>query len=251
MTDFPYIEKQSVQGKEIFLYVDNYRSEDWYGYHGWLRRTKDPIKAQYNIDYGHKDLLSMIKPGDVVFDCGANEGYTTVLFAKWVGESGKVLAFEPNQKNTEIIKKNVELNNLNNVIIVRRALSNEKGKIVNFGAEMVGREGEEVETDVLDSYLSYKPNFIKVDVEGYELPLIQGASKILDTDVKLEIEVHLSDTTGVNMKTAYGFNPDDIWKILKEKNFDVRALRAMKSGRHNVEFGDEPQGVVYCTKRRQ
>lgn len=241
---FPYVEKQMVGGLDILLYVDNYRSEDWYGYRGWLRKLKDSERAKRLLATSHCGILEKIKSGDTVFDCGANEGYITTLIAKKVGPTGKVLAFEPVKKNIEVMRKNLELNELSNVTIIDKVISNKSGEKVWFSAEVVQNvtAGVEIETVCLDNYLHYKPNFIKIDVEGYELPVLQGATRILEEGPLIMIEMHLSDGTGIHMKKKFGFDPNNIITLMHQNDY------SMKYAGKEVSFGDEPPGCVYCTK---
>ena len=60
-------------------------------------------------------MRRQLKPGMNVIDVGANIGYFTVLASKLVGDTGSVLAFEPNSENARLILLDVELNNLKNV----------------------------------------------------------------------------------------------------------------------------------------
>jgi len=57
----------------------------------------------------------MVNSGDVVLECGSHHGYTTLLLASWVGEEGKVFAFEASRYNFKILTKNIEINQLNNL----------------------------------------------------------------------------------------------------------------------------------------
>lgn len=61
-----------------------------------------------------------IKKGDTVLDLGAHIGYYTLLAAKLVGEKGKVFAFEPEPTNFALLKKNIKINNHQNVIPVQK-----------------------------------------------------------------------------------------------------------------------------------
>lgn len=70
-----------------------------------------------------------IKKGDVVVDIGSHIGYFTILMSKLVGEAGKVYAFEPEQKNFELLKKNIEFNKCSNVILNQIAITDYTGKI--------------------------------------------------------------------------------------------------------------------------
>ena len=68
------------------------------------------------------------REGDIIIDAGAYFGYFTILAAKKVGKTGKVIAFEPDPRNYKILQKNVAAAGLNNVIIVKKALFNKNTK---------------------------------------------------------------------------------------------------------------------------
>ncbi|NQV00191.1 MAG: FkbM family methyltransferase [Parcubacteria group bacterium] len=70
-----------------------------------------------------------IKPGSVVYDIGANVGFYTLLASKIVGVQGRVFAFEPLPENIFYVRKHVELNHCDNVVIIEAAVS-EKNAIV-------------------------------------------------------------------------------------------------------------------------
>lgn len=139
-------------------------------------------------------ILRQVKKGDVVIDVGANIGYYTILLADKIGPSGKVYAFEPDSKNFEILEKNIEINKLSNVILVKAALSSQKGvKKLYKSAENYGdhrmfgkekkRENEEVKTVKLDDFLKNKEkkvDFLKIDTQGWEPAVFDGAKEIVE-----------------------------------------------------------------------
>ncbi len=61
-----------------------------------------------------------INKGDIVIDIGANIGYYTLLFARLVGNTGKVYAFEPDPRNCLLLEKNIQINNHKNIILEKR-----------------------------------------------------------------------------------------------------------------------------------
>jgi len=138
-------------------------------------------------------VKKVIKQNDIVVDIGANIGYYTLLFSKLVGKEGMVFAFEPAFRNYSLLKKNVELNSLKNVKIEKKAISNVNGKTklhqsIWEGKKYLGnywlgqpldKEGEEIEMINLDTYFqnfTKKINFIKIDIEGSELPIFRNVS---------------------------------------------------------------------------
>ena len=102
----------------------------------YIDPKRNPTIALYDIggyENAETELFeSHIKEGDVVMDIGANIGYYTLVAAKLVGANGKVYAFEPESINFSFLKKSVEINNYENVICEKKAVSNENGKLKLF-----------------------------------------------------------------------------------------------------------------------
>lgn len=134
---------------------------------------------------------NVIKEGDICLDCGANLGYHTVTMAKLVGKAGKVIAFEPLRVIYQQLNGNVFLNDLRNVITINAALGNKQDIIqmdyvdvdnpngVNIGATKVGGRGDIVEMLPIDSVIKTAAAFIKIDVQGSEVFLLEGAAELI------------------------------------------------------------------------
>lgn len=184
--------------------------------------------------YGELDtkiVKNEIKSGDIVIDVGANIGYYTLIFAKLVGDKGKVIAFEPEPKNFEILKKNIEINNLTNVVVEQKIISNINGKRKLFLADtgIVGHHTNplknstnfiEIDSTTLDDYLakdslSDKINFIKIDVEGGELQVLEGSKKILEKNKDLKI---FTEFNRENIK-EYDSSPEKMLNLMVKNNF--------------------------------
>jgi len=130
-----------------------------------------------------------VKPKHVVYDIGAHVGFYTLLASKLVGKSGHVYAFEPNPKNLSFLKQHLSLNKVANTTIFPVALSNQTGP-ANFSlaqSDLMGRLDKQgktkVKTTTLDNLLKRKllkpPNILKIDAEGAEYSILQGASFLL------------------------------------------------------------------------
>lgn len=152
-------------------------------------------------------LLRFLKEGDVVLDVGAHVGFYSMLASALVGEKGSVHSFEPTPWTYEILKQNTE--KLSNVTLNSNAVSDKKEEISfkdyghGYGAyNTAHKDGSTlkkksktvtVETIVLDDYCkerSIRPDFIKLDAEGYEYAILQGMKSILEDErpiVTLEV----------------------------------------------------------------
>lgn len=158
------------------------------------------IKGIYE-PFGTETVKKLIKEGDTVLDLGANIGYYALIFAKLVGETGKVFAFEPEPTNFDLLKKNVELNGYKNVVLIQKAVLNKKGKVKFYirddnkiGSSIYNREDSDkcitVESISLDEYFkdySGKIDFIKVDVEGAEKYVLKGMHNLLNKNKTINI----------------------------------------------------------------
>ncbi len=130
-----------------------------------------------------------VSPKSTVFDIGGNVGFYTLLASKRVGPDGKVFVFEPLPRNLIYLRKHLQLNNINNVIVIEAALSDKNG-FAFFGAgphgEMahIASSGQlQVETWTLDHLLELGqiqlPDCIKMDIEGAEFDALRGAKSLL------------------------------------------------------------------------
>ena len=128
-----------------------------------------------------------VKKGMTAVDIGANIGCHTLRCAKLVGKSGKVIVFEPMSWAFAKLKRNIELNDFNNIILEKFALSHVTDRqSVYFRSSWTldkrsapdSEGGEEVDFITLDEYVQRnnisKIDFIKLDVDGYEYKVIRG-----------------------------------------------------------------------------
>lgn len=180
-----------------------------------------------------------IKNGDVVLDIGANIGYFTLIFAKIVGEEGKVFAFEPDPTNFSLLKKNVEINGYQNVILIQKAVSNKTGKIKLYLSEenLAGhriynlhgdRKSIEIEAIQLDDYFENyngKIDFIKMDIEGAEGQAIQGMFNLLKKNKTVKI---VTEFLPIALKIS-GIEPIEYLKMLIEHGFKLYHINEQKN----------------------
>jgi FkbM family methyltransferase len=144
---------------------------------------------------GLTSLLSLIRPNFHIVDIGANIGQVTIPCASRAYK-GRVLSFEPDPKNQERLQQNLNLNRFQNVEIVPKGLGRSPDTLTlcrvnpnNPGMNRILADTESrfdstlVEITTLDLVLDEKSwkklDFIKIDVEGFEMQVLLGASKTL------------------------------------------------------------------------
>lgn len=171
------------------------------------------VELYWNRLRARRDFTALVsdrcvRRGFTVVDVGASWGLFTYHLSRRVGEQGRLYCFEPHPLNRQSLEGAAELQN--NVIFQPIALSTGDGvaslSVPRFHGRLVtaqarlGRgfanvdvEGIQVATQSLDAALpaGTHPDFIKIDVEGHELAVLQGGKKVLETYhpvLMLEIE---------------------------------------------------------------
>ncbi len=156
-----------------------------------------------------KYVNKLIKKGSFVLDVGGHWGGFAVQFGKLVGGRGKVFSFEPSRKNFKMLRKNIQINNLDNIVFPYNFAVGSYEDTVKFpiSATSSGHNSlirkdipvdyyEYVKQIVLDEFLTHrnvsKIDFIKIDVEGYELEVLKGLERTIDKSDSLVVFMEFS-----------------------------------------------------------
>lgn len=184
----------------------------------------------YETKYDQQ-FSTRIRPGDCVWDVGANIGYYTRLFAERVGQEGKVFAFEPSPVNFSRLVQQCAA--LNNITLLQCGLGKSDGQLhFEQGEDELGATsrvtgnnsyGMVVEIRAADSLLAEGiatvPNVIKMDVEGFEWEVIEGMTTLLKQPClrTIGIEVHF----GILKERGMGHVPQEIEQLLCNSGFSL------------------------------
>ena len=153
---------------------------------------------------------STLRPGDFAIDVGAHAGQYGLIMSSLVGPEGRVISFEPDPHARKLYTKNVALNPAVSAPKVEPvALSNTHGSTILFskggnansslapaaiGGLSPDLEQIEIQTDTLDRYLEAAnlpaPDLIKIDTEGAEINILEGAASVLRSDAVMICELH-------------------------------------------------------------
>jgi FkbM family methyltransferase len=177
-------------------------------------------------------IVAQLRPGMTFVDVGANEGYFTVLASSVVGAGGRVVAIEPQSRAVEVLGANLALNRCLNVQVVKAAAGDVTGSLVlhlmpspNTGATSAVRpvrypvRTEKVAQTRIDDLLAslniLSVDAMKIDVEGYELRVINGARETFrsGTIACALVELH------PRQLRALGSSPQDVVLSMKELGF--------------------------------
>lgn len=193
----------------------------------FMRTCNDAyVAGDYESDV-QEAFATHIKPGQVVYDVGSNVGFMTLVSSKLVGPTGTVIAFEPSRETARQLAAQVKVNDLKNVIVKNCAVSDREGvsrlNIDSF-SDMArlddpasgngeGSLFEQVATTTLDKVAMEHPapDFLKIDVEGAEMMVLNGATRLLrDRRPVIVIELHSEELSRQfhHFIIEYGY---DLW----------------------------------------
>jgi FkbM family methyltransferase len=176
-------------------------------------------------------LRDWIMPCGTVIDIGAHYGAYTIAMSALVGPEGRVFAIEPANHALSVLRRNIEINGAHNVTVLATALGDSSETAVlhmhgdpsraSLNQFENGDTGcQSVAVARLDDLVQGGPvGFIKIDIEGYELPALSGASRILSEDrpvVQFELQPGAATRGGL---PAFG-----VWDLLQSHGYRFRRL---------------------------
>ena len=228
---YRYLARHLIPKEKRLVYVNGYKmfvhTEEYKGIDGIAQQLLFQGTYERHTTILFKKLVSK---GMNVIDIGANIGYYTLLAAKLIGEKGKVFAFEPEPRNYALLLRNIELNGYKNVIALQKAVSNKTGKVKLFldrlepGAHSLYKVREHateaiaVDTISLDDFFKGKEfpiDVIKIDVEGAEMTILLGMTKIIKDNDNLKV---FTEFWPPGLQSS-GFPAQEYWDKLVESGF--------------------------------
>ena len=224
--------------RKILQFFDWMFRGEFVNIHGHLMHLPPKGFSAYSTSgiYGELDTItveSIVKKDDYVLDIGAAIGYYTLILRRAVGDSGKVFAFEPKQDRFQYLKENLKINKYENVEIENAAIlpknispkffksTGPKGGLRHLEKKSNSHIAVDIETIDLDSFfktnqLKEKISFIKIDVDGSELYVLQSALSILKNN-RLNLFIEWDPEASINS----GCDPKKIIEILISNNFKI------------------------------
>jgi FkbM family methyltransferase len=198
-----------------------------------------------------QNFLKLIKPGDTIIEIGGHIGYFSTLFMKIAGAQGAVFVFEPSKENLAYLKKNVDNlpENLGSKVrIVEKGVGDLSGVLDFYLDPITGqnnsfvqdfdgfyanrkfsadKNAELIKVQVpivqLDEYLSSDdqcPNFVKIDVEGFELNVVRGMTKTIEKySPAIMIEIQKDEEAIIQYFLNIGYSVyNDEFKLIRSFN---------------------------------
>jgi FkbM family methyltransferase len=186
----------------------------------WIRVQGGPLRGRlffcnprFHLAYIRGDhepwtadwLDVLLAPGSTFVEVGAHLGYFTLVGAHLVGETGRVIALEPDPRNARVLRENVAKGDMSMAVTLIEAVAGAVDGTAEFitGHDYVSRlpgsderlrladdVGQVVQVRLDSLQLGNAPLVVKVDVEGAEAQVLQGASQLLSSDADWIVEAH-------------------------------------------------------------
>jgi len=176
-------------------------------------------------------LIDVLKIGDVFLDLGANIGYFSLLAASIVQETGKVISFEPNVQNLQLLYSSILENQFKNIEVYPLAASDSSKilKLTSFGSNgylEVAPSGNSncqlVQAVVVDELLQHESqiNVVKMDIEGYETLALKGMDKL----IRKHRPTIFTEFSPWHIKYRCQVNPQDYLKQLTQYGYALSII---------------------------
>jgi len=212
---------RTLNGRETFTIDPHHR--------GLFPETYEPALCDF--------LRANIKPGDICLDVGAHVGIYALLLARWSAPNGHVFAFEPNPATRAVLESNLSRNpEGERVTMIAQGISDHAGDATFYGAGIEGfsrlgapnRDRREthrsfvVPLTTIDRFCArywLRPDWILIDIEGYEVAALRGALRTLAIGTtKFIVEFHPS------LWGESGTSRHEFIRLLEELRLRPRAL---------------------------
>lgn len=200
---------------------------------------------------------STIAPGMTVLDVGANLGYYSLIAARAVGDAGRVFAFEPDPDNFQLLCKNIEINGYNNIVPIQKAVTDSSGvvelfqspknrgdhRIFNGQIFNYDNDRQKIIVDAisLDEFFDeemHQPDVIKIDVQGAEMKLFQGSTRMIADRDNL---VLFTEVWPKGLSEA-GSSAEEYIQALFDNGFELFSLGS-------TVYSDAPEAILPVNKK--
>ena len=245
------LKRHRLKAKIVKIDKDRDLYKTYFGDLFWLSKDEtawvDKCIKESSIfeEYSTNFIKKIIQNGNIALDIGANIGYYSIMLSRLVGDTGRVLCFEPTNHYRKVLEKNLDINNLKNVEIYQFGLSNKKQELsIDIGDSSASlhnpikklvKLSEIINLSRLDDVVEElnitKLDFIKIDVDGHEPAFLDGA---LET-IKKYNPIILLEVNHLNYFDA-GVYACDFYDYLVSVGFNIFSEKTLKKYETKEEF---------------
>jgi FkbM family methyltransferase len=170
-----------------------------------------------NYDFIGQSFIGMHENAKVIYDIGGHQGVFSLYYAGAVGPDGRVHMFEPSIINIECAALACFANGIENVTISGIGIAESAMTLSPYeeGLQVAGIS-HKMNLLPLSQVIWHKPDFLKIDIEGYEYDLVKGTPHLFDMADNIHLELHIP------FMQARGLDYREIYKRIPFDRFRVR-----------------------------
>lgn len=194
----------------------------------WGQWLSDSVYSFYKriFEPGIEHLSFLVQPDTSIVDVGANVGFFTLKFAKWVSGGGRVIAIEPEPANVDALHRAILRGGVTNVDVVQAAAAEKEGELrlslnpLNPADHRLAEQGIPVKAVTIDSLMQVRGwppvSLIKIDVQGAEPRTLAGAQETISR-FNPAIFVEIDDEA----LHAAGFSANSLIESLRSQGYKM------------------------------
>jgi FkbM family methyltransferase len=172
-------------------------------------------------DFISQSFIGMHENAKVIYDIGGHQGVWTLYYAGAVGQSGRVHMFEPSIINIECAALACFANGIENVTISGIGIADSAMTLSPYEEGLlVAGISHKLNLLPLSQVIWHKPDFLKIDIEGYEYDLVKSTPHIFDMadNIYLELHIPFMQSRGLDYREIYQMIPFDRFRVRTPDN---------------------------------
>jgi len=194
----------------------NSQAVEWYG-----------ASSIFNFDFLIESFLGMHQDARTIYDIGGHQGIWAAYYSMLCGPTGRVFSFEPSIINIECSSLLFMINNLTNIVNIAFGIGSESVILEKKNSQaLIDFVDHNIGLIRFDQIYWERPDFVKIDIEGFEYELIKSFPNLFDFCPNVHLELHIPhlQNRGLDYREIYEAIPFEKVKVINYQNGYLREV---------------------------